>query len=319
MYNEEIKTKFIQDYTTSLSMANSCKVAFNAFEEFENEWDADLCTKTTEELSPIVEQLVGFRVKSKWLRLTIYKDYVRWCMVNGIPGACDGMLHVETLGLSKVRTQMVSNPKQLQLYLNQIWEPESEQTTDIIYRCFYWLAYSGMAEEDILKVKCSDVDFDNMVVKFGNKEYRIYVEALPAFRMAVKLTEFVYKHPNYTTPGKRVIRNRALGDTLIRGIRQTLSVSTIRVELSSRSKKGIEDGLTDKQLSYGRVWLSGLFYRTRENELAGIPVNFEAAASEFTEGKVYKLDTCRNTQEAVKRKVANDYLQDYQRWKAAFF
>ena len=55
-----------------------------------------------------------------------------------------------------------------------------------------------------------------------------------------------------------------------------------------------------------------------QRERAGIPVDFSGEASKFMEGKTYKLDTGRNTPEAKKRAVVNDYMQDYERWKAAF-
>ena len=317
MYNEELKTRFIQEYTKSISRAEACVQAFNAIEPFEVQWDADFCTKSAAELEPVVEQLVGFRVRSRWLRIIIFQKYVKWCLAHKVKDACDGMLQVECAGLDKVRTQMVSNPTMLQAYMDVVCDPESEKTTDNIYRCFYWMAYSGMDEHDIMNVKCSDVDFNNMVIRYGGEEYEIHREAIPAFRNAATLTEFVYKHPNYP-PDKKVIRNRALGNTLIRGIRSTTSLAALRVELSRRSKKFIEDGLTDKQLSYYRVYLSGLFYNMKKREEAGIPVDFTGVASRFMEGKTYKLDAGRNTPEAKKRAVVNDYLQDYERWKAAF-
>lgn len=317
MYNEQLKTQFIREYTKSLSMADACVSAFNAAEPFEVQWDADLCTRSTEELQPVVEQLVGFRVKSKWLRIVILKDYVKWCIANGVAGACDGIMKIENVGLSKVKTQMVANPTHLQKYLNEICEPESEETTDNIYRCFYWMAYGGIPEEDILKVKCSDVDFENMVIRYGTEEVTIYREAIPAFKNATRLTEFVFKHPNYP-PDKIVRRNRAPGDTVIRGIRSVPSTMALRTELSRRSKKNLEDGNTEMKLSYYRVWLSGLFYRMYERERAGLPIDFTGAASRFMEGRTYKLDSGRNTPEAKKRAITNDYMQDYQRWKAAF-
>ncbi len=317
MYNEELKTRFIREYTQSLSRAEACKQAFNAIQPYEENWGDDLCTRSTEELAPVIEQLVGYRVRSRWQRIIIFQKYVKWCLANHVKDACDGMLHIDSVGLSKVRTQMVSNPTQLQMYLDAICEPESEQTTDNIYRCFYWMAYSGMEEGAILKAKCSDVDFNNMVIHSGDEEFEIYREAIPAFKNAATLTEFVYKHPNYP-PDKKVIRNRAPGNTLIRGIRSATSAVALRVELSRRSKKAIEHGCTDKQLSYYRVWLSGLFYRMYQREVAGIPVDFSGEASKFMEGKTYKLDTGRNTPEAKKRAVVNDYVQDYERWKVAF-
>lgn len=315
MYNEELKTKFVRGYTNSISTAEVCQTIFNAFEQYEVEWGADLCTRNTEELQPVVDGLVGFRARSKWMRLIILKDYVKWCIGMKVPGACDGMLKIETVGLEKVKHQTVASPLHLQRYLDSICEPESEETTDNIYRCFYWLAYGGVAEEDILSIKCSDVDLNNMVVRYNDTEVPIYREALPAFKNCVKLTQFVYKHPNYD---KLVYKDRADGDTLVRGIRSAPSIKAMRVELSRRSKAKMDEGKTDLKLSYFRVWISGLFYRMYERERAGMPVDFSAAAAQFMEGKTYKLDRGRNTPEAKKRQLTRDYLEDYERWKLAF-
>lgn len=315
MYNEELKTKFVRGYTNSISTAEVCQTIFNAFEQYEVEWDADLCTRSAEELQPVVDNLVGFRARSKWMRLIILKDYVKWCIGMKVPGACDGMLKIETVGLEKVKHQTVASPLHLQRYLDSICEPESEETTDNIYRCFYWLAYGGVAEEDILSIKCSDVDLNSMVVRYNSTEVPIYREALPAFKNCVKLTQFVYKHPNYD---KLVYKDRADGDTLVRGIRSAPSIKAMRVELSRRSKAKMDEGKTDLKLSYFRVWISGLFYRMYERERAGMPVDFSAAAAQFMEGKTYKLDRGRNTPEAKKRQLTRDYLEDYERWKLAF-
>ena len=315
MYNEELKTKFVRGYTNSISTAEVCQTIFNAFKQYEVEWGADLCTRSTEELQPVVDGLVGLRARSKWMRLIILKDYVKWCIGMKVPGACDGMLKIETVGLEKVKHQTVASPLHLQRYLDSICEPESEETTDNIYRCFYWLAYGGVAEEDILSIKCSDVDLNNMVVRYNDTEVPIYREALPAFKNCVKLTQFVYKHPNYD---KLVYKDRADGDTLVRGIRSAPSIKAMRVELSRRSKAKMDEGKTDLKLSYFRVWISGLFYRMYERERAGIPVDFSAAAAQFMEGKTYKLDRGRNTPEAKKRQLTRDYLEDYERWKLAF-
>ena len=316
MYNEELKTKFIQDYTKSVATANTCRVIFDVVGKFEESWGADLCTKSAAELQPVIDSITGLRAQSKWMRLIVLKEYVKWCInVAKVPNACDGMLQIDSIGLDKVRQQTVSSPLHLQQYLNSICEPESEKTTDHIYRCFYWLAYGGVAEEDILNIKCSDVDFDNMVVYYKGTEVPIYREALLAFKNCVNLTQFVYKHPNYE---KLIYKDRADGDTVVRGIKNVCSLKSMRVELSRRSREKMDDGKTELKLSYFRVWISGLFYRAYERERAGMPVDFSGAAAQFMEGKTYKLDSGRNTPEAKRRKLTRDYLEDYERWKLAF-
>ena len=146
------------------------------------------------ELQPVVNEIVGFRTKSQNTRLSILKDYVRWCIKNQIGGACDELFQIEELGLDKLKRQMVANPQHLQRYLNCICEAESEETVDCIYRCFYWLAYGGMQEEDVFDVTVQDVDLVDMIVRHGEKEYPIYREAIPAFKNCVTLTQFRYKH-----------------------------------------------------------------------------------------------------------------------------
>ena len=317
MYNESLKTKFVQGYTKSISTANVCTTIFNAVEKYEVEWDADICTKSEDVLQPVIEELVGFRARSKYMRLIILKDYVKWCIAMGVPNACDGIFKINTIGLEKIKQQTISSPAHLESYLNEICEPVEEKTTDNIYRCYYWLAFAGVKEEDILNVKCSDVDFSRMIVKYSDTEVPIYREAVPAFKNCVELNQFVYKHPLYSAD-KVVWKDRVPGDTVVRGVRAQPSLKAMRVELSRRSKNKRDDGVTNLKLSYYRVWISGVFYRMYEREQMGIEPNFSSIVSQQLEGKTYKLDSGRNTQDAKKRQLAHDYIEDYNRWKLAY-
>ena len=318
MFNHELKEKFIKEFTTSLNVRNACVSIFNVFEKYENNWNADLCTKEAKDLQPIVEESVGMRSKSKKLRINILRDYVKWCINNNIPGACDGMLHVNTTGFEteKMRQQTVTSPLHLQMCLNQIFEPEYEETSDNIYRCFCWLAYAGVEENDILNIRTSDVDFLNMVVKYKGEEFPIYRESIPTFKNCVNLVYFQYKHPNYSA--KTIFRARVGGDILIRGIKSTPTILSMRVILSRRYKKYLNNHEVGMKLSYSRIWISGLFYRMYERERAGLPVDFSEAASRFMEGRTYKLESGRNTLESYQRRVAREYLLDYEYWKSTF-
>lgn len=316
MYNEELKKRYISQYTSNDSTKKVCQVVFDAFEESEIEWGADLCTRTAEELQPIIDKITGLRERSKWMRLIILKDYVKWCIVTGVDGAKDGMLKITQVGFEKVRIQTVPNPKKLQEYLDAICTPEDMKTTDNIYRCYYWLAYAGMDEEDIFDVKISDVDFDEMVVNYPRKStvVPIYREALKAFKNCVELESFIYIHPNYDRDD--VWKERVEGDTLIRGVGKQISLMSMRSGLSRKSKRNEEK--TPFRLSYFRVWISGVFYRMREDEINGADVDFNDIVADLMEGKTYKLDTGRNTMAAKQRQLVRDYDIDYQRWKLAW-
>lgn len=314
MYNEEMKTRFIREYTGSLNTANVATTIFNAMEEHEKSWNADLCTRSSEELQPVITEITGLRSRSKWMALTILKEYVKWCIAMQVPGACDGMLQIQTVGLDKVKHQMVSSPLHLQKFLDDVFDKESEETLDNIYRCYFWMAYGGIDEEDTILIQNEQVDFNQMVIYYKTTNIPIYREALPALRNAVSLTSFLYKHPNYSKP---VRRDRVPGDTLMRGIRAATKTFTMRTTLSKRNIKAIEDGLTDLQLSFYRVRMSGLFYRVYEMERAGIPTSFSEAALRVMDGKTYTLHG-REKLEHRQNKIERSYLEDYQRWKLAF-
>lgn len=110
MYNEATKTRFIREYTGSLNTASVAETVFNALEKYEQGWGADLCTKGCEELQPVIDEIVGLRSKSKWMTLTILKEYVKWCIAMKIPGACDGMLKIQSVeyaeDLAETRRQL---------------------------------------------------------------------------------------------------------------------------------------------------------------------------------------------------------------------
>ncbi len=322
MYNTELKEKFITEYTEKESVKRACVTTFNAMAEYETVWGADLCTRSEKELEPIVAAMLGLRSKSMGLRMTILREYARWCLLRNVPGACDGMLHVEIDGLDKMRRQTVKNPRHLQAYLDSICDKESIETSDNTIRCFFWLAYAGMKEEDIILVTADDVDLSNMLVRFGGEEYPVYREAIPAIRNCMTLTQFRYEHPNYD-PETTVYRNRAGGKALVRGIRAVPSVVSMRAMISRRSKEcttpDSEGNVkTEMHLSYYRVWLSGFFYRIYEGELAGVPNTqevFLTVVKDMKKDKVYKLASGRNTQSAKHRKLASEYQKDYERWK----
>lgn len=314
MYNEELKTKFIRQYTQSIHTAQVATNILAAMAPYEKAWQADLCTRSTEELQPAIDSIVALRYRSQWMSLTILKEYVKWCILMKVPDACDGMLNITVVGLDKVRRQMVASPLHLQLCLDEVFDEEKDETMDSVYRCHYWMAYGGVKEDDTILVKATDVSFQEMCIKYGEKNVPIYREALPAFRNAVMLSSFLYKHPNYNKP---IRRDRVPGDTIMRGIKTVTKTMTFRSTLSKRATEAIKEGKTEVKLSFYRVWLSGVFYRMYERERAGIPVNFSEVATDFMSGKTYHVSGSVKVEHLKKRKE-RDYMEDYQRWKLAF-
>ena len=314
MYNEELKKKFIREYTRSDTTARRAQQTFNSLEPYEENWGADLCTRSARELEPIIEAVTGYRAYSRWAVIGLLRRYVEWCIVNRVPGACRGMLEVKLAGLENVRTRMVTGPVHLQRALDQVLEPEADGTVDNLYRCFYWMGFAGMDEEDAVKVRSAEVDFQNQRILYKGESYPLYREAIPAFQKAACLSTIVYRHPNY----KDVVKDRTPGDLLLRGFKGDVRVLAFRRALSLKNAAAIEEGRTQLHLSYQRVGLSGLFYRTYENERAGLPVDFsEEADRQFTRGKASGLYTTASDR-TVRMKFERQYMEDYRRWKLAF-
>ena len=323
MYNKDTKEKFITEFSTNTGRRQVAYKAFEALEPYEQDAESDFCTWDKDKIIPVVDKLIGLRESSKKTRLSVLEAYIKWCMQNKIPGAREDLLGISDFGLDKLKSQMVANPQHLQRYLNCILEPEQENTVDNVYRCYYWMAYGGMSEEDALNVTTKDVDLVNLVIRYNGTEYPIYREAIPAFKSCVESTNFKCKHPNYTDV--EVYRNRIAGDILTRGTRGYGSTRGIRVEISRKQRNQRfrpdstkDDKSLDLKLSFYRIRLSGLFYRMYEAERAGMPVNFMPAAEQFMEGKTYKLDSGRNLIGARQRRIASEFLDDYNRWKEAY-
>lgn len=323
MYNAELKERFVSAYSKDESKRKSLYVMFEALGKCETKMEKDLCQMNEEELSQALPEVIGYRYKSKSTRSSSLRAYVRWCVDNHIDGATLAIMNVDfgSVGLDKMRRQSVANPQHLQRYLDSIFEKESEETVDVVYRCYFWLAYMGvMREEDALSIDVSDVDFEDMAIHLNGRDYPFYREAIPSIKKCATLKSFRYIHPKYNP----TVKERAPGTRLLRGYKEIPSLRIFRNIICKKEKDrkfltaGIEgDRSLDLSLSFDRVWLSGRFFSMLENERSGMRADFTYLAEEFMEGKEYNLSSGRNTIEAKKRWIANDYLRDYEQWKLA--
>ena len=308
MYNEEQKVRFVSTVDTIRKRDLACKV-FEAFAPYEEARGADLCTMSDQDLAPVFSELFGVRTNGSPAWLAILREYFKWCVEQGIPGARTSQIKPYHIEAGKMKEKMVTTPGSLQAYLDSICEPEEKQAPDNTVRVFLWLAYIGIRDpEAALRVRSSDVDFKRFVIHLDGTDYRFYQETVPALRNCVELRQFNYFHPNY----EPVMRDRVDGDYILRGIRSMPSVKTMKVEASRHAKRCKDSGAVNKQLSYERTWLSGIFYRMWDREQAGMPVDFREQAKQDVLAKFGE-----ESEPAIVRAV-NSYKADYERWKTMF-
>lgn len=316
MYNEEVKTEFIRAYTNSLATAYVCEALFRMTEKHEKDLDKDICAMNTEELNTFVGDLVGLRDRSKVGRLYVLRAYVKWCYeFKRVKNACLDLLGIEPSSIDKFRKQTLSSPMHLQKYLDMVFAPEDNRTVDMVYRAYFWMAFGGIQEEDIFKVRCSDVNLDTMSVVYDGIEYPIYREAIQTFKTCKEAKTFRVYLPSQG--GGFTPRDRCEGDILIRKFRNVPTIHNLRSELSKRNKE-FESLTNGMRISYFRAWVSGLFYRTYQMEMMGIKPNFDYVAAKIMKYEGDFSEMMDKKSISQKRQIVNEYLNDYRRWKIAY-
>lgn len=315
MYNEELKKLFISGYTNSEGTKRTVEGLFNLLAPYEQEVNRDVCTWNSEELSNVLGSVCGISTKTHASSISVLKGYAKWCLSTGVHEACDSILHINynDVGVERIRCTMVANPTQLQRYLNTMFEPEQEETIDNVYRCYFWLAFSGIREEDIFLIKKENLDFDNLIINHGYVSIDMYRESVSAFKNATFLNSFLYKHPNYKSP---IRRDRVSGDNIMRGIKANMNVISLRQICNRQNKKLIDECKLSIKLGYQRVYKSGIFYRMYESERAGMIVDFANIVADYIEGREY-ADTTTD-KKYLQRQLEKEYNRDYKRWKKAF-
>ena len=313
MYNEALKQRFIQENAGSDMTRKSLTTVFNAIEKYEQDWNADCCTKTAEELQPMLNEVIGIRSNSRGVTMSLLHSYARWCLQNNVSGACRGMLEASVDNSGKIRQQMVQGPLQLQQYLNTVFPPEEDKTVDLVYRCYLWCAFIGLEEDAVLELRTQDVDLNAMTVSYGEKVYYLPQEAGSAFRMVVELESFNYSHKNYGT----ICRERNEGDMLLRGYKGETKIRTLRAAVTDAGAAAVKDGKTQRRLTYDKAKLSGLFYRIYERECNGAEPGFDRLASEWASSKQLE-DADPNKYRIMRNKKKRELENDYANWKHAF-
>lgn len=318
MYNAEQKRAFIKDTFTNAGQRDKAVYVFTALEPSEVQKGKDFCTWKKGEILPVVTEVISARTGNQRSRLIILYKYIDWCVANSIEGTSTEIRLIESFGSDKLRRQTVASPRHLQRYLNIICAPEDWQTNDNVFRCYFWLAYAGIRQSDVMNIKNSNVDLNKMLVSYGGREYQIYEEARAAFENCTKLEAFqkISLKPN----GVRSQTKRADGDTILRlGAKGDPSRMFRRLQTEMSKKCGErgfaneadkEDDSLDLDISYARVVLSGIFYRMYIAETQGVRVDFVEAAGVMLEGKtdnVYRIN-----------RAAKEYEMDYARWKVVY-
>lgn len=308
MYNQEVKEKFLSEHVNTETTKQNYLAIFNKTGLLEDKYKHDLFEMNVSELQETINSFNNTRIRSAIVRLGYIKRYIEWCFNNGICESCDNIDNVKIDKTAGIRTNTVKNPLHLQRLLNIVFQPESKNTIDNLYRCYYWLAYSGLSASEAFEIKVSDVDLLERKIKYNGEQYQVYEEGFACIKKCIELDYFIKEHPLYKNNTER---KRTEGEFLLRGCTDKTNIVTIRSELSRAVKK--HEG-TDA-LTYYRIWISGIFYRQYQKEIAGEPVDFSKEAYKDIKVKKAKPKSSGGSDYSRVMMKERDYRRDYNLWK----
>lgn len=306
MYNEELKGKFISECATTDSTFKRARYLFNGSERFEKMYGKDLCAISQENIGEVVESIVGARLGTQTVDLSMLRKYARWCIENGVDGACNALLEERSVDVQKLRDTMVDSPKTLQDLFDHAFPPEVDGKADNLCRGYFWMAFMGLEEKDSLQVTSDHVDLRNMVIRFDEKEYTIYRESIPTLRHLCIANSFFY---DYTS--REAIVQRVSGNKILRGTGSSPDPNPDSIRRATNRK--LSSAVVDRKISfkYSSLRLSGILYRMYQEEISNGECDIRKWLLEYDQD-VNKLEGRR-----INRRE-EEFRTDYERWKIAF-
>ena len=94
MHNKDLKDKFIDARARDKKTRERLKSLLYAVGRFEDEWGADICTRSVDEIKPVIAKIIGVRNYTHTTDLSILRRYARWCIENEVPGATDSLIQI---------------------------------------------------------------------------------------------------------------------------------------------------------------------------------------------------------------------------------
>jgi len=318
MFNADVKERFISTLTRETAYDRKVRSFFRSVSGIESSLGRDLSSFSTEEEISAVKAASRTKLRSgsRFEIAEAFGKYYAWCLENGVPGAVEHKPLPAEVYQDVNDDLMIFSPGHLQSLLDRMFDPESEETVDNVYRCFYWMAYCGLDKNSIVRLKSEHINLRSFMASINGIDVQIYQQAVPCLRNCVELHQFLYKHPGYSKP---IMRDRVPGDYILRGVRGAYddpdkAFLALKTTLSRYRAKH-----PDIRVSYMSCFYCGLFYRMREYELKNPgQLDYVAYVSDLPAG-VRILSGKKEGYKSSDRKrlyaIASKLRDDYLVWK----
>lgn len=264
-FNECRKEMFLEHYKenhaeTGIDIA---KTLFSRSYSYEMKYLRDLSSLNPSVAKELLTVEFGVATASKRNVLIVLRQYLSWCEENeyNVTYSIEEVLPDMKKGISD---KMVASPVHLQKRLMEVFDPPEEESLDIIYQGFFWLAFSGIRAADAELITTDEVFLDSLAIIHDGHHYPLYIESIPAISRAISLKAFWYTHPHYA---EKALKKRAEGNRLLKSFARSdnnegedRKIHTLSSTLSTKIKN------KDFKLNYTTVYKSGVFYRAKLQE-----------------------------------------------------
>ena len=304
MLNEERKLRFFKEYGTSATYKNVVANLITKIAKYEDEVNKDIAEFDEDTMSRVLKEHAGFRAKNIRYSRQMIRAYVLWCKQNGYK-TTKAIFTASAEPCDRIREEMVSSPTHLKSVLNIYFEPSKEETVDVVYRTYLWLAFIGLPVDHAIEITKGCIDLGQKTITYNGSEYSIYDEAMTDISAAYMLDEFWFKSVNVKK------RKRVGGKRILRGFSESIDKKALQTLIARKTK---DRAPNSPHPTYTGFYISGIFYRQYLRELDGDDISFEDVIQcEIDKGM---LSVAANR--SAHNQTVRDYCEDYQNWKKAF-
>lgn len=283
---------------------------FKTVKLYEDKWGGHIHTRSLEEVQDFIDIELSKNKLYPAIKFYFLKKYFCWCKENNIKVSEGLDVKIKLSWLSDIENKLVKDALQLRIYLDALFSPEEDVSTDVLLRAYCWLSYMGLSDDQIDNLRLSDVDLSEMIIVVDGKIYDIYREAFRSIKICVERDILKYNHSKYSTLIKRIE-----GDRVIRGVKSERKSVTLKSDISTANKQALENKKTNLNLTPRSIKMSGIFSRQYERERMGQPIDFSwLVSSEYSE---ISKQADYEKRKVLYRKEKN-YQDEYYRWKIIF-
>lgn len=228
LYNEELKLAYINSFDGEESTKAAMMYEFYKSAKVEEQYDKDLYALFDDEIDDLLSSLGSDNVSSIRKTVSIYKDYVNWCIREGQRGKYEnGENRIEIFQATRNMSKYVSNKRVRNKFLTK------EELDDLVGylvnpvdQAFILAIYEFIAGEQLYELrslKMSDVDIKNKTVKITDINGNVRVQNISSkliglFQDASETDVYIAKNGEVDLSDRRNIRKLSDSDYIIRSL-----------------------------------------------------------------------------------------------------